>query len=595
MAGPRGDRVPGLAVASGGRMLRAMSAPAETVTAHHTHRTELDAAVGELRARRAAWVAVPVPARIAILDELMQGVFRSADRWVAACLAEEGLDPRTPASAEETLVGPYLTLRNLRLLRRALVDIERYGAPRIPGGTHTLPDGRVAARVMPADRFDRLMYSRASAEVWMQLGVTRETLPSTQALAYRSPDEGGVCLVLGAGNVSSIAPLDAVYRLFVHNRVVILKTHPTLAFMGPILEEAFGALIRGGYLRIVHGGAVEGAHLVHHPGVDEVHITGSDRTYEAIVFGGGADGLERKQRDEPIMTKPFSAELGNLTPIIVVPGRWSEAGIGVQADNVASMLTNNAGFNCTAARVIITPAGWRLRQRFLGAVRARLAATPVRSAFYPGAQERFDSFMGVHPEAELYGERTDDKLPWALISDLDPARRDEMCFTTEAFCSITGEVPIQSESVPDYLERAVAFANESLWGTLNATLIVDPRAALDPQVGPAVERAVADLRYGTVGVNHWSGIGYALGVTPWGAFPGHHRTDIGSGMGVVHNTLMFSRSQKTVVRGPFRPRPKPIWFASHRSAHRVAWQMLSFERSPSLWRVAGMLPRAMRG
>ncbi|MEO6058917.1 MAG: aldehyde dehydrogenase, partial [Candidatus Limnocylindria bacterium] len=135
----------------------------------------------------------------------------------------------------------------------------------------------------------------------------------------------------------------------------------------------------------------------------------------------------------------------------------------------------------------------------------------------------------------------------------------------------------------------------SLWGTLNATLIVDPRAVLDPQIGPAVERAVADLRYGTVGVNHWSGIGYALGVTPWGAFPGHHRTDIGSGIGVVHNTLMFSRSEKSVVRGPFRPVPKPIWFASHRTAHRMARQMLSFERSPSLWRVAAMLPRAMRG
>ncbi len=572
-----------------------MSAPAETAAVHRTHMTELDTAVVELRSRRAAWLAVSVSARIAILDELMGGVYRSAERWTAACLAEEGLDPRTPASAEETLVGPYLTLRNLRLLRRSLVDIERYGAPRIPGGTRTLPDARVAARVMPADRFDLLMYRGATAEVWMQPGVSREELASTQALAYRSPDDGGVCLVLGAGNVSSIAPLDAVYRLFVHNRVVILKTHPTLAFMGPILEEAFGALIRGGFLRIVAGDAAEGAHLVHHPGVDEVHITGSARTYEAIVFGGGADGLARKQRDEPIMTKPFSAELGNLTPIIVVPGRWSEAGIGVQADNVASMLTNNAGFNCTAARVIVTPAGWRLRQRFLGAVRARLAATPVRSAFYPGAHERFDAFVGAHPAAELYGERTDDKLPWALISDLDPARRDDVCFTTEAFCSVMGEAPIQSESVPDYLERAVAFVNESLWGTLNATLIVDPRAALDPQVGPAVERAVADLRYGTVGVNHWSGIGYALGVTPWGAYQGHQRTDIQSGVGVVHNTLMFSRSEKTVLRGPFYPRPKPIWFASHRTAHRVARRMVDFERSPSLLRVAGMLPLALRG
>ncbi|MEO7333712.1 MAG: aldehyde dehydrogenase family protein [Gemmatimonadales bacterium] len=572
-----------------------MSAPAAVTPVNHAHRGELDAAVEELRGRRSAWLAVSVPARIGILDELIRGVHAASGRWIAACLAEEGLDPSTPTSAEEILVGPYLTLRNLRLLRRSLMDIERRGVPRIPGGVRDLPDGRVSAQVMPADRFDRLMYLGATAEVWMQPGVTREELPETQALAYRSPDDGGVCLVLGAGNVSSIAPLDAVYKLFIHNRVVIIKTHPTLAFMGPIIEEAFGALIRAGFLRIVHGGAPEGAHLVHHPGVDELHITGSDRTYEAIVFGSGTDGRARKQGDEPIVTKPFTAELGNITPIIVVPGRWSDREIAVQADNVASMLTNNAGFNCTAARVIITPAGWRLRQTFLGAVRRRLATTPVRSAFYPGAEERFDAFVAAHPEAELYGERTDERLPWALISDLDPGRREEICFTTEAFCSVVGEAPITSSSVPNYLERAVGFANDVLWGTLNATLLVDPRSARDREVAAAVDRAVADLRYGTVGVNHWSGIGYALGVTPWGAYPGHHRTDIGSGTGVVHNTLMFSRSEKTVIRGPFRPRPKPIWFASHRNAHRVARQMVAFERSPSLLRVAAMLPLAMRG
>jgi acyl-CoA reductase-like NAD-dependent aldehyde dehydrogenase len=558
-------------------------------------RGRLDAAVEQVRGRRAAWLATGVAQRITILDELMRDVAAAADRWTAACLAEEGLDPRDPASAEEMLVGPYLTLRNLRLLRRSLVDIERHGSPRLREEVWELPGGQIAVEVMPADRFDRLMYLGATAEVRMQPGVSREELHATQAGAYRSPDGGGVCLVLGAGNVSSIAPLDAVYRLFVHNRVVVLKTHPTLAFMRPILEQAFGALVRGGYLRIVDGGASEGSYLVHHPGVDELHVTGSDRTYEAIVFGPGADGLARRQRDEPIMTKPFTAELGNVTPIIVVPGRWSDDELEVQADNVASMLTNNAGFNCTAARVIVTPAGWRLRQRFLGAVRARLRATPARRAFYPGAERRFDAFLGAHPEAEMYGERSDGSLPWALIPDLDPGRRDDPCFTTEAFCSIVGEAPLPSSSVPDYLRRAVAFANESLWGTLNATLLVDPRTRRDEEIGPAIERAVADLRYGTIGVNHWSGIGYALGVTPWGAFPGHRRTDIQSGVGVVHNTLMFSRSEKTVVRGPFRPFPKPIWFASHRTAHRVARRMVGFERSPSLLRVAGMLPLAVRG
>jgi acyl-CoA reductase-like NAD-dependent aldehyde dehydrogenase len=355
------------------------------------------------------------------------------------------------------------------------------------------------------------------------------------------------------------------------------------------------SLIRDGYLRIVPGGADEGAYLAAHAGVDELHITGSYRTYEAIVFGSGADGEARHLQDEPILAKPFTAELGNLTPVIVVPGRWTDAEIAYQADNLATMLTNNAGFNCTTPRVVITPAGWRLRQRFLNAVRARLLATPVREAYYPGAEGRFDEFLGAHPEAELYGERADGRLPWALITDLDPNAGDEPCFTTEAFCGVFGELPLPSSDVADYLARAVAFANDSLWGSLNATLIVDPRSMRSAQVWPAVEQAVADLRYGTVAINHWSALGFAFGVTPWGAFPGNARNDIGSGTDMVHNTLMFSRVEKTVIRAPFRAWPKPIWFGTHRTAQRLAPMLVRFEANPSLLRLAAMMPRALMG
>lgn len=556
-------------------------------------RGQLDAAVEQLSERRAAWVAVPPAARIGLIHELRRDVAAVADAWAGAVAEAEGLDPSE--ASEEWIAGPYLVLRQLRLLGTSLRGIERRGAPRIPGPIITRPDGRVSARVVPIDRFDRLMYPRVSAEVWMEPDVSADELAQTQAIAYRHPDGGGVCLVLGAGNVSSIGPLDAIDKLFVANRVAILKTHPTQAFLRPILEVALRALIRDGYLRIVDGGVEEGSYLANHPGVDELHITGSHQTYNAIVFGTDTEGEARRLLDEPIMHKPFSAELGNLTPVIVVPGRWTDAEIAYQADNLATMLTNNAGFNCTTPRVIITPAGWGLRHRFLNAVRARLAATRLRPAYYPGAVQRFDRFLGAHPEAELYGERDDGRLPWALITDLDPGARDDPCFTTEAFCGVFGELPLPSASVADYVERAVAFANESLWGSLNVTLIVHPASVRNPEVAAAVERAVADLRYGTVSINHWSALGFALGATPWGAYPGNARNEIRSGTGVVHNTLMFSRSEKTVVRAPFRAFPKPIWFGSHRTAARLARQLVRFEAHPSLLRLAAMLPRALVG
>jgi acyl-CoA reductase-like NAD-dependent aldehyde dehydrogenase len=574
-----------------GRITELLARPGTELDA--TTRAHLDAAVESLRGRGAAWVSLPAAARAGLLRTLRRDVAAVADPWTEAVAAAERLTPSE--ASEEALAGPYITLRLLRLLQRSLRDIARHGAPRIPGPVTTHEDGRVSALVMPVDRFDRLMYPGVSAEVWMQPGVSAKELPQTQAVAYRDPDAGGVCLVLGGGNVSSIAPLDALDRLFVANRVVVLKMHPTQAFLVPILEAGLRALIHDGYLRIVQGGAEEGAYLAGHPGVDELHITGSYRTYNAIVFGSGDDGEQRRLRDEPVLHKPFTSELGNLTPVIVVPGRWTDADIEYQADNLATMLTNNAGFNCTTPRVLITPAGWRLRHRFLNAVRAQLSATPVRAAYYPGAEQRFDAFLGAHPEAELYGTRDDGRLPWALITDLDPGATDDPCFTTEAFCSVFAEVPLPSADVADYLERAVAFANGSVWGSLNATLIVHPASMGNPAVGAAVTRAVADLRYGTVSINHWSALGFALGVTPWGAFPGHVRNEIGSGTSVVHNSLMFSRSEKTVIRAPFRAWPKPIWFTSHRTAPRLARQLVQFEAAPSLLRLAAMFPRAIFG
>jgi acyl-CoA reductase-like NAD-dependent aldehyde dehydrogenase len=560
-----------------------------------TEREALDAAVAELRASAATWVAVPPAERVAILDELLAAGVVAAPDWSDLAARSEGLAPDDPVAAEEVVAGPYLYLRAVRLHRDALRQITNSGRPSIPGEVRTRSDGRVTAQVMPVDLIDRLTWLGVTAEVWMEPGVSAADVPATMALAYTAPDAGGLCLVLGAGNVSSIGPLDVIHKLFVENRVVILKTHPVTAHLAAVYEVALAPLVRRGFVRIVHGDSVQGGYLCHHPNVDELHITGADRTYEAIVYGAGADGHARKLRDEPILHKPFSAELGNITPIIVVPGRWSRADLEYQADNIATMLTNNAGFNCTTARAIITHAGWPQREALLDGIRRRLAATAPRDAFYPGAAARFAAFLADHPTAEPIGTPGDGQLPWLLIPGLDPSATDDPCFRVEAFCSVVAETSIEAPDAAAFLDRATVFANDTLWGSLNATVIVDPRSARDPSIAAALDRAVAELKYGTVSLNHWSAIGYGLGTTPWGAFPGHTRRDIQSGTGFVHNPLMFSRVEKTVIRAPFRAWPKPVWFGSHRTALALAARLVPFEADRSLRRLPRILLLALRG
>ncbi len=570
----------------------------------HASREAMDAALADLVRRKDAWVAVDIPARVALLSELIDTCLAACPRWIAAAVEAKGIRPGTPPEGEEWIAGPALVLRNLRLLAQSLEDVERYGHPRLPGPPRRRPDGQVVAPVFPASFWDKAFFPGFTAEVWMEPGVTLEGLPETQAVAYRAkrglPPEklagrGKVALVLGAGNVASIGPMDALYKLFVEDQVVVLKMNPVNEYLGPIFAEALRPLVDRGFLRVVLGGAAEGAYLCRHDAVDEIHITGSDKTHDAIVYGTGPEGRQRREERRPLIAKRVTSELGNVSPVIVVPGPWDEGDLAYQGTNLASMLGNNAGFNCNALRVIVQHKGWAGRAPLLDAVRAVMRRTPPRVAYYPGAEDRQKAFVAAHPEADRFGEAGGGRLPWTLVADVDPARRDDICFTTEAFCGVCAETGLEAATPAAFLDRAVEFCNDTLWGTLNAAIVVHPRSLEDPEVAAALDRAIARLRYGTVAINHWPAIGYALVATTWGAHPGHELHDIGSGIGVVHNGFLFDRPQKSIVRGPFRVKPTPPWFVTHRTCHQLGPKLARFEARPSLLKLPGLLWSALRG
>lgn len=552
---------------------------------------EIDEALASLQRGKQAWAALELGARREILDEIIADMRGVAERWIASSVEAKGLRPRSYGEGEEWI---YLAVvfRLLRLLRSSLAEIQTEGRPRLPR-LGTRPDGQVVTTVFPLALWERLFFAGVEAEVWLEPGVSTEQANAAQAAFYRRGSrQGRVTLVLGAGNVSALVPADLLYKLFVEGSVVVLKPNPVNAYLGPLIEQGFGALVRRGFLRLVYGGAEEGALLCQHPAVDEIHMTGSDRTFEAIVFGPGEEGARRKAERAPLVTKPFSAELGNVSPVIVVPGPWSAGDLRAQAGRIAAWLMNNAGFNCLTPRVLIQSRSWSQRGALTWEIGQVLKSTETRRAYYPGARERHAEFVAAHPRAELHGRPAEGDLPWTLIPDVDPARADDICFRKEAFCGLMAETALEAASVPEFLERATAFANETLWGTLTATIVVHPRSLADPQIAAAVERAVAGLRYGTVVVNNYGGLAYYLGSTSWGAFPGHPIHDVQSGIGVVNNALMLGQVQKSVVRCPFRQVPDPSAVTAKRF-DEFGRSLAMFEADPSLARAPGVLMRAL--
>ena len=434
-----------------------------------TSRPEIDAAVAAVSSRRAEWQRVSVARRIELLDRMIADTYAVARRWVEAECERKRIAFDSPASGEEWGTGPWCVLSNMRQLRATLRDIERGGRPRLPGAVRTVGGGQVCARIFPRETYDRAIYTGLTGEVWMPPGVSAEEVDATVGGMYRdgSSRESRVGAILGAGNLSAIALMDVIYKVFAENEVVVLKLNPLTNHLRPVFTEAFRALIDGGCLRIVEGGADEARYLVHHAAIDTVHLTGSDKTHDAIVFGTGKDAAARKAENRPLLDKPISSELGNVTPVIIVPGRWSRSAFDFHAQMIASTLAQAGGYECITPRVLVTPAGWSGREKLLAALRRVLRQTPNRFAYYPGAEERFSLFTGAHPEAELLGAGVPGSLPWALIAGVDPGS-DDLVFSTDPFAPVLAETPLGASSVADFIDRAVGFCNDRLWGTLAA-------------------------------------------------------------------------------------------------------------------------------
>ncbi len=526
---------------------------------------------------------------------MQAGYLKVAERSVkAACLAK-GIPLGTPAEGEEW-TAPSFVVRHLRLVQESLTAIRRTGNTPI-GKTGRTIDGRLAVQAFPANRIDGVLFKGVRVDVHLQPGVSEAQLHASRARFYKKPDhDGRVVLVLGAGNINAIVSMDVLTKLFNEGKVCVVKLNPVNAYLGPFLEEAYAEAIAQSFLAIVYGGANEGEYLAHHPGIDEIHLTGSDKTFDLLVWGSpGADREARKAQGRPLLEKPITAELGSVSPVIVVPGPYTEKELRYQAEDVASGLIFNASFNCNAPKVLVTPKGWAQREAFLRGVERALSHTPARKAYYPGAQDRWRAFSEARSRARKFGDAGTDTLPWTLIPGLDPDDRGERAFAVESFCPILFETQVGSADPVVFLEQAVDFANKRLWGTLSAGLIVHPKTLNDPRLGEAVERAIVNLRYGSVCVNAWSGYVFAWGAPPWGPHPSSTLADIQSGRGWVHNTMMLEGIEKAVLRHPITIKPKPVTFPSHRTAHMLMRRLTVLEQSASWTKVPGVIAAAMRG
>ncbi|MFT5682326.1 MAG: hypothetical protein ACI8RZ_003244 [Myxococcota bacterium] len=505
----------------------------------------LSDALMRLQRGRDGWVQTSVPDRIELLTVCLTGLELEAADWVASACRSRKYPLGGPEEGEEWLTGPVALLRYLRLLIHAL---KHGGAPPLPG-SHQRSDGQWVASVFPAEPRERALMPGVSGEVWMAPGA-----PITQGGRYRTGPSttGEVCLVLGGGGVTSSAAIDALHQLIVEDRVVLLKLSPMDVVVGPYIARAFWKLIELNFFTIVFGGEETGKVLSESPAVDHIHFTGSAQTAAAL----SAAGVEVK-----------STAIGGVNPVIVCPGEWTDAELEYQARQVATMITSGGGASCAAAQVLLMPSGWPQQAAFVDALESALSELPCRPPVHVRSEAAHRDLQLHYPQARLFGAGVG--LPWMLIPDV-PAHEGEPILAEEQPAGVAGLVDVVAGTLEEFLAVAVRLCNTALAGDVCATILV--AGASQASNHSTIERAIADLEYGTIGLNIWPGVAMGLSVTPWGG-PGSAQ----------RNAFMLESPQKAVLRAPSHLRTTPVWFADRPGIARMGPALASFTAAPR-WR-----------
>lgn len=560
----------------------------------------LHATCATLTRGAAAFAGLPAASRARLAGDTARAVAASADAWVDAAVAiksrhESGERFATAATAmllaEEAATGPMATLRLLLITARALDDVARRGVPRPALAPRVLPaagpdgTGFVAVGLLPVPGLhDPAIFHGVTATArCVNPGGVEAFMRSWREEAADRPRAGGVTLVLGAGNVTGLAAADCISQVFEHGRAVLLKLHPLHEPLRSVMREALRPLVEAGLLEVVSGGVETARSGIAAPAVTHVHLTGGRNAFDALVWGGG----DAAAGATPVLDKPISCELGNVTPWIVVPGRYTPRQLRFQADTVAASIANNTSYNCIATKCLVTCRSWSQREDFLGIVAARLACLPARPAWYPGSTAAWEAASGRAAPG-------DGTLPWVFRTGVDRTREPHW-LEREWFAPIAVETPLEADGIDAFCGVARSFTR-GLPGTLAASVTVPE--ALSAQERQRVEQLVDHLAYGVVAVNSWSAFAYALGNVPWGGYPGGTLADPGSGIGRVHDPMLLPLVHNSVLRAPLQSRLTPPWFPWHSQGPRLARGVLAMyaaraRGSSGLWELASMLPAVL--
>ena len=525
---------------------------------------DIDRFITTLRTKSKEFNSISNVQLASMLEETISNIKEVSFFWATICSDNKGTT-KTPAEGEEWLGGPFASVLATQYYIKSLTNDDDLAKKKYNSEENSY-------KVFPNNFTERITFPFIDAKVFFNKSMSFDDINKYRGFSKRYDIDPSITLVLGAGNFSSIPYLDVLYHLITRKSVILLKLNPVNEYLKPVFEKVFQNFIERGYIIVTTGNIDESKYMATHPGINHIHLTGSDKTFEDIVYGRELTEKERRTKSlSKINNKPITSELGNVTPIIIHPGKWSTSDIKYQARKIVTAKLNNNGFNCIAAQVVVLPDGWGQTDTLIKFVKHYMSKAKERKAYYPESIERLEKL-----EKDKGYERVN-----ALSCVTPHLTREIKAYSKfeidEVWSSTIYFKKIEYTSMEDFANKAIDYCNDELWGNLGVSVIIKDH---DRKFNKHITNLYIDkLNYGTVAINEWAAIGYIIPQLPWGGFPGNKDNDIQSGQSVVHNSMLFESPLKGIVETKFRISRliDPPWFITNRKSRRLFMNLTYFQ------------------
>lgn len=530
---------------------------------------ELDRNITTLRINSSELSKMSNKELIILLNKTIENIQGIAYYWATLSAEKKGILQKHK-EGEEWLGGPFVSILTLQyyidyLENNQQLDINKYD------------HNKNSYKVFPNKFIEKLTFPLLNAEIRFSKSMNFDQINEYRGFKQRiGTDSGSVTLVLGAGNVSSIPFLDTIFHLVANRSSIILKLNPVNDYLNPVFQKVFHEFIERGFISVVNGDIPTSKYLTEHRSIDSIHLTGSNYTYENIVYGRVLNEKERKLSSlSKSNKKPIFTELGNVTPIIVHPGNWSNSEIKFQARKIVTAKLNNSGFNCIAAQVVVLPKGWRSNEKLKKYIKHYLKKIGDTTSYYPDAVESLKKLQNKKNYEQINEQVC--STPF-MVSDLDA---DEQFSIEEVWNSTLYFKEIEYTDYESFANNSIDYVNNELWGNLGATVLIkDSKKKRNSEV---VESYKHKLNYGTIAINEWAAIAFIIPTMPWGGYPGNKDNNIQSGQGFVHNSFFFESPLKGIVETNFRFSRfiDPPWFVNNKKAHKLFKNLTYYQANNS--------------